>query len=171
MLKIGMGYDIHRLVPGRKLIIGGIDIPFFNGLWGHSDADVLLHAVMDAILGAFSLGDIGTHFPDTDPQYKDVASTDLLGRVREKISALGTVQNIDATIIAQRPKMAPYVDGMRGRIADSLRLPVDCVSIKAKTAEGVGPVGEGAAIEVFAVALVEANVAAAPGDARADANG
>jgi len=156
LLKIGMGYDIHRLVPGRKLVIGGVDIPFFQGLWGHSDADVLVHAVIDAILGAFSLGDIGAHFPDSDPQYKDAVSTDLLGRVREKAAPLGAIQNVDATIVAQRPRMAPYIEAMRKQIADSLRLPVERISIKAKTAEGVGPIGEGAAIEAFAVALVDA---------------
>jgi 2-C-methyl-D-erythritol 2,4-cyclodiphosphate synthase len=130
---------------------------------------VLLHAVMDAILGAFSLGDIGNHFPDTDPQYKDAASTDLLGQVREKVAPLGAVQNVDATIVAQRPKMAPYIEEMRERIAGALQLPIDRVSIKAKTSEGVGPIGEGAAIEVFAVALVD--TAGGPGRAGADANG
>lgn len=155
MLKIGMGYDVHRLAPNRKLIIGGVDIPFFRGLWGHSDADVLVHAVIDAILGAFSMGDIGTHFPDSDAQYKGVASTELLARVREKSAALGRIQNIDSTIVAERPKMAPHIEAMRNRIAGILQVPVERISIKAKTAEGTGPVGEGLAIEAYAVALVE----------------
>jgi 2-C-methyl-D-erythritol 2,4-cyclodiphosphate synthase len=150
-----MGYDVHRLAPNRKLIIGGVDIPFFRGLWGHSDADVLVHAVIDAILGAFSMGDIGTHFPDSDAQYKGVASTELLARVREKSAALGRIQNIDSTIVAERPKMAPHIEAMRNRIAGILQVPVERISIKAKTAEGTGPVGEGLAIEAYAVALVE----------------
>lgn len=155
MLRIGIGYDIHRLVPNRKLVLGGVDVPFFRGLWGHSDADVLVHAIIDATLGAFSLGDIGSHFPDSDVQYKGVASTDLLARVQEKIAALGTIQNIDSVIVAERPKMAPHIGAMRERIAGVLGIPVERISIKAKTAEGTGPVGEGQAIEAYAVALVD----------------
>lgn len=155
LLKIGMGYDVHRLAPNRKLILGGVDIPFFRGPWGHSDADVLIHAVIDAILGAFSMGDIGSHFPDSDVQYKGMASTELLARIQEKSAALGTIQNIDSVIVAERPKMAPYIGAMRERIAGVLRIPVESISIKAKTAEGTGPVGEGIAIEAYAVALVD----------------
>jgi 2-C-methyl-D-erythritol 2,4-cyclodiphosphate synthase len=157
LLRIGMGYDIHRLAPNRKLILGGVDVPFFRGLWGHSDADVLIHAVIDAILGAFSMGDIGTHFPDSDNQYRGMASTDLLGEIAKKTAALGTIQNIDSTIVAERPKMAPYITAMRGRISGILEIPVERVSVKAKTAEGTGPVGEGLAIEAHAVALVDLN--------------
>lgn len=150
-----MGYDVHRLAPNRKLVLGGVEIPFFRGLWGHSDADVLIHAVIDAILGAFSMGDIGGHFPDTDAQYKGMASTDLLARVQEKSAPLGTIQNIDSVIVAERPRMAPYIEAMRERISGILRVPVEKISIKAKTAEGMGPVGEGLAIEAYAVALVD----------------
>jgi 2-C-methyl-D-erythritol 2,4-cyclodiphosphate synthase len=151
-----MGYDIHRLAPNRKLIVGGVEVPFFRGLWGHSDADVLVHAVIDAILGAFSMGDIGSHFPDSDVQYKDASSTDLLARIREKSADLGTIHNVDSVIIAERPKMAPYIGEMRERIAGILGIPVERVSVKAKTAEGTGAVGDGQAIEAYAVALVDA---------------
>ena len=155
MLRVGIGYDIHRLTPGRKLIIGGVEIPFFGGLWGHSDGDVLIHAVIDAILGACALGDIGRHFPDTDEQYRGIASTELLARVEEMIVERCRVENIDSTIVAERPKLAPYIDAMRARIAEKLKIPIEKISIKAKTAEGVGPLGEGLAIEAHAVALVD----------------
>ena len=155
MLRVGIGYDIHRLTPGRKLIIGGVEIPFFRGLWGHSDGDVLIHAVIDAILGACALGDIGRHFPDTDEQYRGIASTELLARVEEMIAERCRVGNIDSTIVAERPKLAPYIDAMRARIAEKLKIPIEKISIKAKTAEGVGPLGEGLAIEAHAVALVD----------------
>jgi len=155
LLKIGMGYDIHKLGPGRTLIIGGIEIPFFKGLWGHSDADVLIHAVIDALLGACALGDIGNHFPDSDPQYKGISSLELLARIEEKISNLGRLEHLDSTIVAERPRMAPYIEAMRARIAETLKVPVEKISIKAKTAEGTGPVGEGLAIEAYAIALVD----------------
>ena len=155
MLRVGIGYDIHRLTPGRKLIIGGVEIPFFRGLWGHSDGDVLIHAVIDAILGACALGDIGRHFPDTDEQYRGIASTELLARVEEMIAERCRVENIDSTIVAERPKLAPYIDAMRARIAEKIKIPIEKISIKAKTAEGVGPLGEGLAIEAHAVALVD----------------
>jgi len=150
-----MGYDIHKLAAGRKLIIGGVEIPSTEGLAGHSDADVLLHAVIDAILGACALGDIGTHFPDSDERYRGIASTDLLARAAEKAVAVGRIQNVDATVVIERPRMAPHVDAMRARIAGVLGIPAQCVSVKAKTAEGTGPVGEGKAVEAYAVALVE----------------
>ena len=155
MLRVGIGYDIHRLTLGRKLIIGGVEIPFFRGLWGHSDGDVLIHAVIDAILGACALGDIGRHFPDTDEQYRGIASTELLARVEEMIAERCRVENIDSTIVAERPKLAPYIDAMRARIAEKLKIAIEKISIKAKTAEGVGPLGEGLAIEAHAVALVD----------------
>lgn len=155
MLRVGIGYDIHRLTPGRKLVIGGVEIPFFRGLWGHSDGDVLIHAVIDAILGACALGDIGRHFPDTDDQYRGIASTELLARVEEMIAERCRVENIDSTIVAERPKLAPYIDAMQARIAEKLKIPIEKISIKAKTAEGVGPLGEGLAIEAHAVALVD----------------
>lgn len=156
MLRIGTGYDIHRLVAGRRLVIGGVEIPFGQGLLGHSDADVLLHAVIDAILGACALGDIGTHFPDSDPRYRNVASTELLARAAAKAAAVGRLQNIDATIVIERPRMAPHVDEMRARIAEAVGIPVGRISVKAKTAEGTGPVGAGEAAEAHAVALVDA---------------
>jgi 2-C-methyl-D-erythritol 2,4-cyclodiphosphate synthase len=155
LLRVGIGYDIHRLTPGRKLVIGGVEIPFFRGLWGHSDGDVLIHAVIDAILGACALGDIGRHFPDTDDQYRGIASTELLARVEEMIAERCRVENIDSTIVAERPKLAPYIDAMQARIAEKLKIPIEKISIKAKTAEGVGPLGEGLAIEAHAVALVD----------------
>jgi len=152
---IGMGYDIHKVVPGRKLVIGGVHVPFFKGLWGHSDADVLVHAVIDAVLGAFMLGDIGKHFPDTDPQYMGVSSVELLARVEAKVAPLGKIEYIDTTIVAERPRMAEHTEAMREKIAGALKMPAERVSIKAKTSEGIGPVGEGLAIEAYAIALVE----------------
>jgi 2-C-methyl-D-erythritol 2,4-cyclodiphosphate synthase len=152
---IGTGYDIHKISPGRKLILGGVEVPFFKGLWGHSDADVLVHAVIDAVLGAFALGDIGRHFPDTDPAYEGISSLDLLARVEAKVASLGHVANIDSTIVAERPRLAEYIDAMRANLAGALKLPVEKVSVKAKTSEGLGPVGEGLAIEAYAIALVE----------------
>ena len=155
MHTIGMGYDIHRIGTGRKLVLGGVDVPFFKGLWGHSDADVLVHAVIDAVLGAFALGDIGRHFPDSDPAYEGISSLELLSRVEAKVAQLGKIDHIDSTIVAERPKLAEYVDLMRANLAGALKLPVEKISIKAKTSEGLGPVGEGLAIEAYAVALVE----------------
>ena len=131
MIRIGHGYDVHRLVPGRKLIIGGVAIPFEKGLDGHSDADVLLHAISDALLGAAALGDIGKHFPDTDPAYAGADSLVLLKKVAELIGQAGwRVVNIDSTVIAQRPKLAPFIEEMRGRIASALDADISCVSVK-----------------------------------------
>jgi 2-C-methyl-D-erythritol 2,4-cyclodiphosphate synthase len=146
---------VHALVPGRKLVIGGVDIPFERGLLGHSDADVLLHAITDALLGAAGLGDIGRHFPDTDERFKGADSivllTEAMGRVRERGLQIG---NIDSTVIAQAPKLAPYIDAMRQRIAPALDLAPEFVNVKAKTAEKLGPVGQGLAIEARAVVLL-----------------
>ena len=141
-MRVGLGYDVHKLVEGRDLIIGGVQIPYEKGLLGHSDADVLLHAIMDALLGAAALGDIGKHFPDTDPKYKGISSIKLLEYVRELIDdELYVVGNIDATIIAQRPKMAPYIEQMKKNVADALAIEVSQVNIKATTEEGLGFTG------------------------------
>lgn len=155
-MRVGMGYDVHRLVEGRDLILGGVKIPYEKGLLGHSDADVLLHAVMDALLGAAALGDIGKHFPDTDPQYKGISSIRLLEHVGELLEEHQyIVENIDATIIAQRPKMRPHIEQMRENIAASLHLSIDQVNIKATTEEGLGFTGSGEGISSQAVCLVE----------------
>ncbi len=155
-MRVGMGYDVHRLTEGRELILGGVKIPYEKGLLGHSDADVLVHAVMDALLGAAALGDIGKHFPDTDPEYEGISSIQLL----EKVAALleeqkYLIENIDATIIAQRPKMLPHIEYMRKNIADALRISVEQVSIKATTEEGLGFTGTGEGISAQAVCLLE----------------
>lgn len=155
MLKVGTGYDIHRLEAGRKLVIGGVEVPHDKGPVGHSDGDVLIHAIMDAILGACSLGDIGYHFPDDDPQYEGMASRELLDRLQTKIVKMGRVEHIDTTVVLERPKLGPHIEQMRTTIADVLEVPIDKVSIKAKTAEGLGPVGAGEAVEAYAVALVD----------------
>lgn len=155
MLRIGMGYDIHRLAEGRKLMIGGVEIPSGRGLAGHSDGDVLIHAIIDAIFGACSLGDIGYHFPDDDPEYEGMAGAELLGRVREKIAKMGRVEHIDSTVVAERPRLAPHIETMRETISSIMKVPIDKVSIKAKTAEGLGPTGREEAIEAYAVALVD----------------
>ena len=155
-MRIGHGYDVHRLVEGRKLILGGVEIPYEKGLLGHSDADVLLHAVMDAVLGAAALGDIGQHFPDTDPAYKGADSLALTREVARIIAEHGyKVGNIDATILCQRPKLAPHIPAMRRNIADAFGLPVDAVSVKATTEEHLGFTGEGLGIAAHAVALIE----------------
>jgi len=155
-MRIGQGFDVHALVAGRKLIIGGVTIPFDKGLEGHSDADVLIHAVCDALLGAAGLGDIGRHFPDTDPKYRDVDSRILLREVAEKLrQAEYAVANIDATIIAQAPKMAPHIPAMVANIAADLGLVPGHVSIKAKTAERLGAIGRGEGIAAQAIALLE----------------
>lgn len=141
-MRIGMGYDVHKLVEGRKLILGGVEIPYEKGLLGHSDADVLLHAIMDALLGAAGLGDIGKHFPDTDPQYKGISSMKLLSHVAELIREKGyVVENIDATIIAQKPKMRPHIPQMEENIAGALGISTDQVNVKATTEEGLGFTG------------------------------
>ena len=152
-MRIGMGYDVHRLTEGRKLILGGVDIPYEKGLLGHSDADVLIHAVMDALLGAAGLDDIGKHFPDTDERYRGISSIRLLEYVRELLKAQGlAVGNIDATVIAQRPKMRPYIDQMRKNMADALEIPVE--NVKATTEEGLGFTGEGLGIAAQAICLI-----------------
>ncbi len=154
-MRVGMGYDVHRLVPERDLIIGGVKIPYEKGLLGHSDADVLLHAIMDALLGAAALGDIGKHFPDNDPAYKGADSLMLLGRVGELLSDEGyVIENIDSTIIAQKPKMAPHIEQMRKNIADTLGLDISRVNVKATTEEGLGFTGTGEGISAQAVALI-----------------
>ena len=154
-MRVGMGYDVHRLVPERDLIIGGVKIPYEKGLLGHSDADVLLHAIMDALLGAAALGDIGKHFPDNDPAYKGADSLMLLGRVGEILSEEGyVIENIDSTIIAQKPKMAPHIEQMRRNIADTLELDISRVNVKATTEEGLGFTGTGEGISAQAVALI-----------------
>ncbi len=155
-MRIGMGYDVHRLVEGRELILGGVKIPYEKGLLGHSDADVLLHAVMDALLGAAALGDIGKHFPDTDPAYKGAKSLRLLKHVGKLVDdKLYVIGNIDATIIAQRPKMAPYIEKMRENVAKALNIGADQVNIKATTEEGLGFTGSGEGISAQAVACLE----------------
>jgi 2-C-methyl-D-erythritol 2,4-cyclodiphosphate synthase len=155
-IRVGEGFDVHALVPGRDLIIGGVKIDHHLGLLGHSDADVLLHAITDALLGAAALGDIGQHFPDTDPQYKGANSVVLLKAVREKLTALGWhILNVDSTVIAQAPKLMPHIVNMRESIAQALELPVSRVNVKAKTAEKLGPVGLEQSIEARAVVLLE----------------
>ena len=158
-MRIGMGYDVHRLVPDRKLIIGGVDIPYELGLLGHSDADVLLHAISDALLGAAALGDIGKHFPDTDPKYKGADSLKLLSEVGRLLDEnYYLIENIDATIIAQAPKMRPHIDTMRANIADALGIDVSQVSVKATTEEGLGFTGEGLGISAQAICLLNSPI-------------
>ena len=155
-MRVGMGYDVHKLVEGRDLILGGVKVPHTLGLLGHSDADVLLHAIMDALLGAAALGDIGKHFPDTDSKYKGISSIKLLEYVRELIDdELYVVGNIDATIIAQRPKMAPYIEQMKKNVADALAIEVSQVNIKATTEEGLGFTGTGEGISSQAIASLD----------------
>ncbi|MCD8081952.1 MAG: 2-C-methyl-D-erythritol 2,4-cyclodiphosphate synthase [Clostridiales bacterium] len=154
-MRIGQGYDVHRLVEGRKLILGGVEIPWEKGLLGHSDADVLIHAVMDALLGAAALGDIGQHFPDTDPAYEGVSSVELLRKVGALLDEAGyVIENIDATVVAQRPKLAPYRAQMAANIAGALALEADQVSVKATTEEGLGFTGSGEGISAMATALL-----------------
>jgi len=153
--RIGEGWDIHKLVEGRKLILGGVDIPHTKGLLGHSDADALLHAITDALLGAAAMGDIGTHFPDTDAQFKGADSAVLLAEAARRVRAQGfEIGNVDSTVIAQAPKLAPHIPAMRQSIARTLGLEVGQVNVKAKTAEKMGPVGEGLAMEARAVVLL-----------------
>jgi 2-C-methyl-D-erythritol 2,4-cyclodiphosphate synthase len=156
-LRIGEGWDVHALVPGRRLVIGGVTIPFDRGLLGHSDADVLLHAITDALLGAAGLGDIGRHFPDTDPQFRGADSAVLLQEAARRVAAAGwAVANVDSTVVAQAPKLAPHIEAMRERIAAVLGLQATQVNVKAKTAEKLGPVGQGQSIEARAVVLLTA---------------
>lgn len=153
--RIGEGWDIHALVQGRKLVLGGVEIPFALGLLGHSDADALLHAITDAMLGAAALGDIGTHFPDTDARYKGADSLTLLSEAARLVRDHGfEICNVDSTIVAQAPRLAPHIGAMRDRIAAALALDIDRVNVKAKTAEKMGPVGLGQAIEARAVAML-----------------
>ena len=154
-MRIGMGYDVHRLVQDRKLIMGGVEIPYEKGLLGHSDADVLLHAIMDALLGAAALGDIGKHFPDTDPAYKGISSMKLLTHVGELLEENRfLIENIDATIIAQAPKMRPHIEQMRANIADALKIETEQVNVKATTEEGLGFTGAGEGISAQAICLL-----------------
>jgi 2-C-methyl-D-erythritol 2,4-cyclodiphosphate synthase len=155
-LRIGEGWDTHQLVAGRPLVLGGVTIDHSHGLLGHSDADALLHAITDALLGAAGLGDIGRHFPDTDPTYRGADSVILLQLAAERVRSAGwSIVNIDSTIIAQAPKLAPHIPAMCERIAKALQLAADAVNVKAKTAEKMGPVGEGRAIEARAVCLLQ----------------
>ena len=154
-MRIGVGYDVHRLVPDRKLILGGVEISYHLGLLGHSDADVLTHAIVDALLGAAALGDIGTHFPDTDDRYEGMDSLIFLAEAAAKVRQCGyQVENVDSTVIAQRPKLAPYISEMRTRLANALDINVVQVSVKATTAEELGVVGEGKAIVAHATACL-----------------
>lgn len=154
-IRVGQGWDIHRLVPGRPLILGNVTVPHSHGLLGHSDADALLHAIIDALFGAAGLGDIGQHFPDTDEAFRGADSGALLAQAVQKIAAAGWVLgNVDATIIAQSPRLAPHLPAMRTRVAHLLEVPAHAVNLKAKTAEGLGAVGQGEAIEVQAVVLL-----------------
>ena len=169
-MRVGLGYDVHKLVEGRDLIIGGVQIPYEKGLLGHSDADVLLHAVMDALLGAAALGDIGKHFPDTDPQYKGISSIRLLEHVAKLIEEKGyIVENIDATIIAQKPKMRPYIEEMEKNIAAALHIDVSQVNVKATTEEGLGFTGTEQGISSQAICalttIYESSVAVADSQA------
>lgn len=154
-MRVGMGYDVHRLTEGRKLILGGVEIPWEKGLLGHSDADVLVHAVMDALLGAAALGDIGKHFPDTDPAYKGISSILLLRHVAEFLKKNGyAIGNVDATIIAQKPKMAPHILKMRENMAEAMGISVDCLNVKATTEEGLGFTGREEGIAAQAICLL-----------------
>ena len=166
-LRIGEGWDTHQLVAGRPLVLGGVTLPHTHGLLGHSDADALCHALTDALFGAAGLGDIGRHFPDTDPQFKGADSLALLAEAARRVRAAGwDIVNVDSTIVAQAPKMAPHIGSMRERLAGALGLAPEAVNVKAKTAEKMGPVGEGRAIETRAVALLVARPASEPaGDA------
>ena len=154
-MRIGMGYDVHKLVEKRDLILGGVKIPYKLGLLGHSDADVLLHAIMDSLLGAAALGDIGKHFPDTDPKYKGISSIELLKHVGNLLSEHNyKIGNIDATIIAQRPKMAPHIPTIRENIASALNISIDQINVKATTEEGLGFTGEGLGISSQSICLL-----------------
>jgi len=156
MFRVGFGYDAHRLVKARKLILGGVEIPFKKGLSGFSDADVLCHAIGDALLGALNLGDLGKHFPDTDEKYKDISSLKILSMINEKIKKQNSkIVNIDSTIVAQKPKLSSYIDEMRERISDALGIKEENVSVKATTTEGMGFAGKGEGMAAFSVVLIE----------------
>ena len=153
--RVGVGYDVHPLISGRKLVLGGIDIPFEKGLSGWSDADVLSHAIIDALLGAAALGDIGSHFPPGEPQYKDISSLTLLGRVRKKLAENGwQVDNIDATIVAEQPRLRDFIDSMRQQLSQTMGIAPGQVSVKASTSNGLGFVGRGEGMAAYAVALI-----------------
>lgn len=155
-MRVGIGYDIHRLAEGDEVILGGVRIPFNKKLIGHSDADALCHAIIDALLGASALGDIGRHFPDTDPQYKGASSIELLRQIGEKVYSAGyRIGNIDTVVIAEAPRLSKHADTIKANIADALNIAAGRISIKSKTAEGLGPIGTGDAICVHAVALIE----------------
>jgi 2-C-methyl-D-erythritol 2,4-cyclodiphosphate synthase len=154
-MRVGHGFDAHRLVEGRPFVLGGVTIPFDRGPLGHSDGDALVHAVADALLGACALGDLGVHFPDTDPQWAGADSLRLLAAVHEMIVRRGwTIGNIDATVVVQRPKLAPYLGAMRDALADTLAIDIETISVKAKTSEGMGYTGDGSGIAAYAVALI-----------------
>jgi 2-C-methyl-D-erythritol 2,4-cyclodiphosphate synthase len=154
-MRVGLGYDIHRLVPGRKLVLGGVVIPFEKGLLGHSDADVLVHAVCDAILGAAGIGDIGYHFPDTNPEFKDIYSIKLLAKTCEMVRSMGlSVKNLDSTIFAEAPKLLPYREEMKKNIARTIKIGPERVNIKATTTEGLGLIGKGEGIGAMCIALI-----------------
>jgi 2-C-methyl-D-erythritol 2,4-cyclodiphosphate synthase len=156
MTRLGHGFDAHRLVEGRRLVLGGITVPNDRGALGHSDADVLAHAISDAVLGAAALGDLGGHFPDSDPRWKDADSMVLLEACVARVREAGYhVVNLDATIVVERPKLAPYIGAMREHLATRMGLPLECVSVKAKTSEGMGYTGDGTGIAAFAVASLE----------------
>lgn len=158
-MRIGLGYDVHRLVEGRDLIIGGVNIPYEKGLLGHSDADVLLHAIMDSLLGASALGDIGKHFPDTDPKFKGISSIKLLEEVGKLLSTNKySINNIDATIIAQKPKMAPFIQQMRENIANALNINLNQINVKATTEEGLGFTGNGEGISSQSICLLQLTI-------------
>lgn len=155
-MRVGFGYDVHKLVPGRPLVLGGVEIPHELGLLGHSDADVLLHAICDAMIGAAALGDIGRHFPDTSPEFKGISSMILLQRTADLLRERGyNVSNIDSTIVAQRPKLLPFIPEMAAKIAERIGAPVDCVNIKGKTTETLGFAGREEGIAAYAVVLIE----------------
>lgn len=156
MLRIGNGYDVHKLVEGRKLILGGVEIPHTKGVLGHSDGDVLIHAIMDAMLGALALGDIGQHFPDTDMKYENIDSTILLTRVKELIAERGyRVINLDSIIVLQKPKVKPYIEAMKKRVAEVLEIDIDQVSVKATTEEKLGFTGDESGVKSYCVVLLE----------------
>jgi 2-C-methyl-D-erythritol 2,4-cyclodiphosphate synthase len=154
-MRIGHGFDAHRLVEGRALILGGVRVPFERGALGHSDGDVLAHAIADALLGAAALGDLGSRFPDSDPQWKDADSMELLRRCADAVRAAGfTIANVDATIVVDRPKLAPFIEEMRENVATKLGVATNCVSVKAKTSEGMGYTGDGTGLSAHAIALL-----------------
>jgi len=155
-VRVGIGYDVHPLSPGRRLVLGGVDVPFDKGLSGWSDADILTHAIIDALLGAAALGDIGSHFPSGEPQYKDISSLTLLEKVRDKLVENGwQIDNIDATIVAEQPRLGPFIDEMRRKLSQTLDITSGQVSVKAKTSAQLGFVGRGEGMAAYAVALIE----------------